>query len=129
MILGIDVGNQGALALLTPEGELVEIADMPVLRDGPKTRPAVNAALLAGIIYRWHGIRNVQFEGQGLLRRDAHKQKAEGVGHGQPSRSTLVQAEEAGAAGGFSGLHTRRTGPRGSLRSGVDPRPCTVRGA
>ncbi len=27
---------------------------MPVLRDGPKGRPAVNAALLADLVYRWH---------------------------------------------------------------------------
>jgi hypothetical protein len=40
MIIGIDIGTQGALALLTPEGELVEIADMPVLRDGPKNSVA-----------------------------------------------------------------------------------------
>jgi hypothetical protein len=38
MIIGIDIGTQGALALLTPEGELAEIADMPVLRDGPKNK-------------------------------------------------------------------------------------------
>jgi crossover junction endodeoxyribonuclease RuvC len=54
MILGIDIGTHGALALLTPDGQLVEIADMPVLRDGPKGRPAVNAPLLAELVYRWH---------------------------------------------------------------------------
>ncbi|MCI0601185.1 MAG: hypothetical protein L0Y60_17055 [Beijerinckiaceae bacterium] len=54
MILGIDIGTQGALALLSPDGSLVEVADMPVLRDGPKGRPAVNAPLLAAIVYRWH---------------------------------------------------------------------------
>lgn len=53
-ILGIDIGVAGALALLTPEGELVEVADMPILRDGPKGRPAVNAPLLAELVYRWH---------------------------------------------------------------------------
>jgi len=55
LILGIDIGAQGALALLNSEGSrLVDIADMPVLQDGPKGRRAVNAALLASIIYRWH---------------------------------------------------------------------------
>jgi crossover junction endodeoxyribonuclease RuvC len=54
MILGIDIGVSGALALLTPEGELVEVADMPVLADGAKGRKTVNAPLLASIIYRWH---------------------------------------------------------------------------
>jgi crossover junction endodeoxyribonuclease RuvC len=54
MICGIDVGSWGALALLTPQGNLLEVVDMPVLRDGPKGRPAINAPLLAGLIYRWH---------------------------------------------------------------------------
>jgi crossover junction endodeoxyribonuclease RuvC len=54
MILGIDVGTRGALARLNLQGELIDVADMPVLRDGPKERPAVNAPLLADLIYRWH---------------------------------------------------------------------------
>lgn len=53
-ILGIDIGVAGALALVTPSGKLLEIADMPVLRDGPKNRATVNAPLLAEIVYRWH---------------------------------------------------------------------------
>jgi hypothetical protein len=53
MILGIDIGTQGALALLTADGELVEVADMPCLRDGPKGRPSINGPLLAELIYRW----------------------------------------------------------------------------
>jgi crossover junction endodeoxyribonuclease RuvC len=52
-IIGIDIGSQGALALLSPDGALLEIADMPILRDGPKSRPNVNAPLLAEIVYRW----------------------------------------------------------------------------
>lgn len=36
MIIGIDIGAGGALALLTPDGDLIEVADMPILRDGPK---------------------------------------------------------------------------------------------
>jgi hypothetical protein len=54
MILGIDIGSRGALALLNPQGDLLEVTDMPVLRDGPKGRPAVNAPLLAVLIYHWH---------------------------------------------------------------------------
>jgi crossover junction endodeoxyribonuclease RuvC len=54
MIVGVDIGTAGALALLTPDGDLVEVADMPVLRDGPKGRPTVNAPLLAALVYRWH---------------------------------------------------------------------------
>lgn len=54
MIVGIDIGSRGALALVSDKGDLLELADMPVLRDGPKGRPAVNAPLLAELIYRWH---------------------------------------------------------------------------
>jgi crossover junction endodeoxyribonuclease RuvC len=54
LVLGIDVGTGGALALLTPEGDLIEVADMPVLRVGSKNRPAVNAPLLADLIWKSH---------------------------------------------------------------------------
>ncbi len=54
MIIGIDIGAGGALALLTPDGDLIEVADMPILRDGPKNRPAVNAPLLADMLWKWH---------------------------------------------------------------------------
>jgi crossover junction endodeoxyribonuclease RuvC len=57
MILGIDPGIGGALALLSDAGELVDVLDMPVLRDGPKGRAAVNGPLLAEAIYRWHATR------------------------------------------------------------------------
>jgi hypothetical protein len=50
LVLGIDIGSQGAVALLTSAGELLEIAHMPILRDGPKDRPNVSAALLADIV-------------------------------------------------------------------------------
>jgi len=53
-ILGIDIGNQGAVAILDPAGILLAVHDMPVLEDGPKGRRAVNAALLASIIYGSH---------------------------------------------------------------------------
>lgn len=57
MILGIDIGAAGALALLSDAGELIDVADMPVLRDGPKSRPTVNGPLLAQIIQRWQPSR------------------------------------------------------------------------
>jgi crossover junction endodeoxyribonuclease RuvC len=56
-IIGIDVGAKGALALLSPGGVLLDVADMPILRDGPAKRPNVNAPLLSAIIYRWHASR------------------------------------------------------------------------
>jgi len=52
-VIGIDIGARGALALLSPTGELIEVADMPILRDGPANRPNVNAPLLASIVRRW----------------------------------------------------------------------------
>lgn len=52
-VMGVDIGRTGALALLTAAGDLVAVADMPVLDDGPKSRPAVNAPLLADIVRRW----------------------------------------------------------------------------
>ncbi|MDQ6869184.1 MAG: hypothetical protein M3178_12625 [Pseudomonadota bacterium] len=54
MILGIDIGVQGAIAVLEVNGALVEIHDMPVLKDGPASRRAVNAPLLAAIIFKSH---------------------------------------------------------------------------
>jgi crossover junction endodeoxyribonuclease RuvC len=51
--IGIDIGAKGALALLSSDGALIEVADMPILRDGPANRPNVNAPLLAEIVYRW----------------------------------------------------------------------------
>lgn len=53
-VLGVDIGTKGALALLDANGALLQVADMPILRDGPKGRPAVNAPLLAELVYRWH---------------------------------------------------------------------------
>ncbi len=41
------------LALVTADGQLVEVVPMPVLADGPKGRPTVNGPLLAAIVRRW----------------------------------------------------------------------------
>jgi hypothetical protein len=54
MILGIDIGVQGAVAVLDQAGALVEVHDMPTLQDGPKGGRAVNAPLLASIIFKSH---------------------------------------------------------------------------
>jgi crossover junction endodeoxyribonuclease RuvC len=53
-VMGIDPDISGALALLSRDGELIDAADMPVLRDGPRGRTAVNAPLLAQRFPRWH---------------------------------------------------------------------------
>lgn len=53
-ILGIDIGVQGAVAVLDQSGALLEIHDMPTLQDGPAGRRAVDAPLLASIIFASH---------------------------------------------------------------------------
>ena len=52
--LGIDIGISGAVAMLSDVGDLLEIHDMPTLQDGPAGRRAVNAPLLASIIFASH---------------------------------------------------------------------------
>jgi hypothetical protein len=49
-VIGVDIGNRGAIALIDESGELVDISDMPWLADGPKGRPTVHAPLLAAIV-------------------------------------------------------------------------------
>jgi crossover junction endodeoxyribonuclease RuvC len=57
VILGIDIGAQGAVAVLSESGELVSVHEMPVLADGPSGRRTVNAPLLASIIFASHATR------------------------------------------------------------------------
>jgi hypothetical protein len=52
-IIGIDPGIAGALALVSGIGDLIDVADMPVLRDSSGGRGAVNAPLLAKLLARW----------------------------------------------------------------------------
>jgi crossover junction endodeoxyribonuclease RuvC len=52
IVLGVDIGNTGAVALIDESGDLLEVCDMPTLDDGPKGRPALNAPLLAAIVAR-----------------------------------------------------------------------------
>jgi hypothetical protein len=54
--VGIDIGVSGAIAVLS-DGALVEVFDMPVLRDGPKSRATVNAPLLAEILAKSHATK------------------------------------------------------------------------
>jgi crossover junction endodeoxyribonuclease RuvC len=55
-ILGIDIGTRGAISRFSVSVSgaaiLLDVDDMPVLRDGPAGRPAVNAPLLAEIAAR-----------------------------------------------------------------------------
>jgi len=57
LILGIDPGLGGAMALLTSEGILVDVADMPVLADGAAGRRTLNGALLAAQVRAWKPTR------------------------------------------------------------------------
>ena len=50
-IVAIDIGRTGALALFV-DNDLIEIADMPTLADGPAGRPTINGPLLAALIRR-----------------------------------------------------------------------------
>ncbi len=64
LVIGIDIGATGAIALVDESGELIDVADMPVLNDGPTARRAVNAPLLAAIVTRWGASRAfVEFVG------------------------------------------------------------------
>lgn len=53
-ILGVDPGVNGAVAILDAAGELLEVFDMPALSDGAKGRQAVNAPLLASLVFKSH---------------------------------------------------------------------------
>jgi len=48
MIIGIDPGNTGAIAFMTPAGHLVEVVDMPLMANGKKQQ--INGAQLKKII-------------------------------------------------------------------------------
>ncbi|HZZ21847.1 MAG TPA: hypothetical protein VFE60_04360 [Roseiarcus sp.] len=52
-VIGIDAGIGGALALVSRAGDLIEVADMPILRAGSAGRASVNAPLLAELLARW----------------------------------------------------------------------------
>jgi crossover junction endodeoxyribonuclease RuvC len=55
--IGIDPGVNGAVVVIGANGDIVEIHDMPTLADGAKNRRAINAPLLASIIYKSHGTK------------------------------------------------------------------------
>ena len=50
----LEVRGLGAVALLDAAGNLLTVADMPVLRDGPKNRTSINAPLLVEVIFKSH---------------------------------------------------------------------------
>ena len=53
LIIGIDAGTEGAIALLTPKGELLNVFEMPCVNGGPARRRNVNGegeAVLIGVV-------------------------------------------------------------------------------
>jgi len=56
-IIGIDPGVNGAVSVLDEAGNLLNIYDLPVTPDGAKGRNALNAPLLASIIFKTHATR------------------------------------------------------------------------
>lgn len=59
MIVAIDIGAHGALALLDENGALVAIEDMPSIQEGRQGRLATNAPLLVDLLRRWRPSRAV----------------------------------------------------------------------
>jgi crossover junction endodeoxyribonuclease RuvC len=51
---GVDIGLEGAIALLTAEGALIDVVDMPCLTAGAAGRRALNAPLVADILAKTH---------------------------------------------------------------------------
>jgi crossover junction endodeoxyribonuclease RuvC len=57
MILGVDIGVTGAVAVVDKSGELVGVFDMPTLNDGPAGRRSINAVLLSEIVAKSHATK------------------------------------------------------------------------
>ncbi len=53
LVVGIDPGVNGGLALLTAAGDLLDVVDMPTLADGTGGKQAINAPLLAAQLRAW----------------------------------------------------------------------------
>jgi crossover junction endodeoxyribonuclease RuvC len=57
LILGIDIGVTGGIAVVSTAGELIDVHPMPCLADGHAGRRAVNGPLLASIVFASHATR------------------------------------------------------------------------
>jgi crossover junction endodeoxyribonuclease RuvC len=63
VVIGIDPGAHGAIAVISAAGQLLDVIDMPSTPEA-NGRTATNAPLLAGILARWHArIAYVEFVG------------------------------------------------------------------
>jgi crossover junction endodeoxyribonuclease RuvC len=54
VILGIDIGLSGALAIIDENGKLIGVPDMPCLADGPAGRRSINGPLLSQLVAESH---------------------------------------------------------------------------
>ena len=52
-VLAVDIGAQGAAALLDEAGNLLDVVDLPTLDSGPACRPEISPHLFAVIVRRW----------------------------------------------------------------------------
>jgi crossover junction endodeoxyribonuclease RuvC len=71
VVLGIDPGAHGAIAVLSGAGDLIEVIDMPALPEA-NGRVATNAPLLAGIVAR-SGATRIFCEFVGARPTDTHR--------------------------------------------------------
>lgn len=53
-VLGIDIGVNGAVAMVDLNGKLLDVWPMPCLDDGPAKRRSINAPLLAKLVFDSH---------------------------------------------------------------------------
>jgi hypothetical protein len=108
LVLGVDIGSRGGIALLTAAGELLSVHQMPVLADGPAGRPNVNAILLANIV------RNSL----------AARAFVEHVGArpGEGAVGAFAFGRSAGVVAGVLGAHAIPVSYMIAL-AGIDPRP------
>jgi crossover junction endodeoxyribonuclease RuvC len=64
IVIGIDIGICGAVAIVTADGVLLDIVDTPTLQDGPAKRRSINAPLFSEIVARSHATKAyVEFVG------------------------------------------------------------------
>ena len=52
-VLAVDIGAQGAAALLDEAGNLLDVVDLPTLDSGPACRPEISPHLFAAIVRQW----------------------------------------------------------------------------
>jgi crossover junction endodeoxyribonuclease RuvC len=95
MIIGIDPGKSGAVALLDDNGRLIEVADMPVVG------PIISAALLSEIVHNWIDPLDPTNTGTAVIE-DVHAMPKQGVSSSFSFGRALGVAEGVLAGEGFA---------------------------